>query len=74
MARADSTSQPATPQARKSIVGYRPNGGRPNPPSQLTIRGRWLEQLGFTTGQAVSIIAEQGQLIIRTTPSTEGNA
>ncbi|MCW6567568.1 type I toxin-antitoxin system SymE family toxin [Yersinia ruckeri] len=62
------------PPARKSIVGYHPNGDRPSPPPQLTIRGRWLEQLGFTTGQAVSIIAEQGQLIIRTKPATEGNA
>ncbi|VXD08720.1 Toxic protein SymE [Enterobacterales bacterium 8AC] len=73
MARADSTSQPATPQARKSVVGYRTNGGRPNPLPQLTIKGRWLEQWGFTRGQPVSITAEHGQLIIRTTPATEGN-
>ncbi|MFZ1871527.1 SymE family type I addiction module toxin [Serratia sp. D1N4] len=73
MARTDSTSQPATPQARKSVVGYRTNGGRPNPLPQLTIKGRWLEQWGFTRGQPVSIIAEHGQLIIRTAPATEGN-
>lgn len=65
MAGTDSTSEPAVPQARKSIVGYRPNGGKPNPLPQLTIKGRWLEQRGFTRGQPVSIIAEQGQLIIR---------
>ena len=65
MAGTDSTSEPAVPQARKSIVGYRPNGGKPNPLPQLTIKGRWLEQWGFTRGQPVSIIAEQGQLIIR---------
>jgi len=47
MAGRDSTSEPAVPQARKSIVGYRPNGGRPNPLPQLTIKGRWLEQWGF---------------------------
>ncbi|MEN4833383.1 SymE family type I addiction module toxin [Pantoea vagans] len=64
MAGTDSTSEPAVPQARKSIVGYRPNGGRPNPLPQLTIKGRWLEQLGFIKGQPVSIIAEQSQLII----------
>ncbi|WP_210513520.1 SymE family type I addiction module toxin [Pantoea ananatis] len=73
MARADSTSQPATPQARKIIVGYRTNGGRPNPLPQLTIKGRWLEALGFTKGQPVSITAEHGQLIIRTASATEGN-
>lgn len=71
MAGRDSTSEPAVPQARKSIVGYRPNGGRPNPLPQLTIKGRWLEQLGFIKGQPVSIIAEQGQLIIRITHITE---
>jgi len=71
MARADSTSEAAVPQARKSIVGYRPNGGRPNPLPQLTIKGRWLEQLGFIKGQPVSIIAEQDQLIIRITHITE---
>ena len=65
MAGKDSTSEPAVPQARKSIVGYRPNGGRANPLPQLTIKGRWLKQLGFIKGQPVSIIAEKGQLIIR---------
>ncbi|BEN88276.1 Endoribonuclease SymE [Serratia marcescens] len=65
MARADSTSQPAAPQARKGIVGYRTNGGRPNPLPQLTLKGRWLEPLGFTTGQRIEVIAEPGQLIIK---------
>ncbi|AJJ20064.1 SymE family type I addiction module toxin [Yersinia enterocolitica] len=65
MAEQHHKSEPATPQARKSIVGYRPNGGRPNPLPQLTIRGRWLEPLGFTTGQKIEVITEPGQLIIR---------
>lgn len=73
MAGRDSTSEPAVPQARKSTVGYRPNGGRPNPLPQLTIKGRWLEQWGFIRGQPVSIIAEQGQLIIRIMHITEEN-
>lgn len=73
MAGKDSTSEPAVPQARKSIVGYRPNGGRPSPLPQLTIKGRWLEQWGFIKGQPVSIIAEQGQLIIRIMHITEEN-
>ncbi|CAI1639973.1 Uncharacterised protein [Serratia grimesii] len=33
-------SEPTTPQARHLAVGYRPNGGRPNPPPQLTLNGR----------------------------------
>ncbi|WP_457184445.1 SymE family type I addiction module toxin [Pantoea agglomerans] len=53
------------------MVGYRPNGGRPNPLPQLTIKGRWLEQWGFIKGQPVNIIAEQGQLIIRIAPVRE---
>jgi len=73
MARADSTSERVTSQARQSIVGYRPNGGRPNPLPQLTIKGRWLEQWGFVKGQPISIIAEQGQLIIRIMHLTEEN-
>ncbi|MGK0665715.1 type I toxin-antitoxin system SymE family toxin [Serratia ureilytica] len=71
MARADSTSQPATSQARKSIVGYRPNGGRPNPPPQLTLKGRWLEALGFTIGQRFEVLTEPGLLIIRIASTTE---
>ncbi|WP_454878524.1 SymE family type I addiction module toxin [Serratia inhibens] len=74
MARADSTSEPATPQARKCIIGYRPNGGRPNPPPQLTLTGKWLEPLGFITGQKIEVITEPGQLIIRIAPSMEGTA
>ncbi|UIL52381.1 MULTISPECIES: SymE family type I addiction module toxin [Pantoea] len=46
-------------------VGYRPNKGQPNPLPQLTIKGRWLEALGFTTGQKNEVIPAAGQLIIR---------
>lgn len=59
MAGRDSTSEPAVPQARKTVVGYRPNGGRPNPLPQLTIKGRWLEQWGFVKGQSASQPASQ---------------
>ena len=51
-------------------VEYRPNRGQPNPLPQLTIKGRWLEALGFTTGQKIEVIPEAGQLIIRL--ATEG--
>ncbi|UIM99217.1 SymE family type I addiction module toxin [Yersinia ruckeri] len=46
-------------------IGYRTNGGRPHPLPQLTIKGLWLEPLGFTTGQRIEVITEPGQLIIR---------
>ncbi|MDT0176104.1 SymE family type I addiction module toxin [Enterobacter sp. BRE11] len=55
------------------MVGYCPNGGRPNLLPQLTIKGRWLEQWGFIKGQPVNIIAEQGQLIIRIVHIREEN-
>ncbi|WP_241826082.1 SymE family type I addiction module toxin [Photorhabdus khanii] len=32
-------------------MGYRPNRGKPNQYPQLTIKGRWLATLGFTTGK-----------------------
>ncbi|WP_246551104.1 SymE family type I addiction module toxin [Photorhabdus caribbeanensis] len=32
---------------------------------QLTIKGRWLAALGFTTGKLITITSEAGQLIIR---------
>ena len=50
MTECDSTSEPAVPQARRYTVGYRPNGGSPNPNPcpQLTIKGKWLEEFGFT--------------------------
>ncbi|MFV9685956.1 SymE family type I addiction module toxin [Pantoea sp. KXB45] len=51
-------------------MGYRPNKGQPNPLPQLTIKGRWLEALGFTTGQKIEVITGPGQLIIRL--ATEG--
>ncbi|WP_216355805.1 SymE family type I addiction module toxin [Gilliamella apicola] len=33
-------------------MGYTPNLGRPNPRPQLSIKERWLEQIGFYDGQA----------------------
>ncbi|RPD91624.1 type I addiction module toxin, SymE family [Candidatus Pantoea deserta] len=31
---------------------------------QLTIKGRWLEALGFTTGQKIEVITGPEQLLI----------
>lgn len=58
-------TEPATPQARRYTVGYRPNHGQPDPYPQITLKGRWLGQLGFTTGQKLEVITQPGQLIIR---------
>lgn len=58
------TTKVNEPQARYYTVGYTPNRGKPNPRPQLIIKGRWLEQLGFTTGQPVTVTTEQGKLVI----------
>ena len=55
-------TQPIT--ERFYTVGYTPNLGRPNPRPQPTIKGRWLEQIGFYVGQAVVIKVERNKLII----------
>ena len=52
------------PQAHYYRVGCRPNQGQPSPLPQLTLKGRWLEALGFCTGQAVVVNAGKGRLVI----------
>ncbi|MEI7187465.1 SymE family type I addiction module toxin [Dickeya dianthicola] len=49
---------------RHYTVGYVPNGSRGNPPPPLTLKGRWLEDLGFNTGQPVIVTVERGRLMI----------
>ncbi|MCX8640850.1 SymE family type I addiction module toxin [Gilliamella sp. B3172] len=43
-----------------------PQGTKPNPRPQLTIKGRWQEQFGFYVGCPI-IKIEQGKLIIELT-------
>ena len=45
-------------------VDYVPQGTKPNPRPQLTIKGGWLEQIGIYVGCPVIIKIEQGKLII----------
>ena len=52
------------PNERFYTIGYVPQGIKPNPKPQLTIKGRWLEQIGFYVGCPVIIKIEQGKLII----------
>ncbi|WP_141674391.1 SymE family type I addiction module toxin [Gilliamella apicola] len=52
------------PTERFYTVGYMPQGKKPNPRPQLTIKGKWLEQFGFYVGCPVIIKIEQGKLII----------
>ncbi|MCX8738644.1 SymE family type I addiction module toxin [Gilliamella sp. B2824] len=41
-----------------------PQGTKPNPRPQLTIKGRWLEQIRFYVGCPVIIKIKQGKLVI----------
>ncbi|TQC75910.1 SymE family type I addiction module toxin [Pantoea dispersa] len=58
--------EPVTPQVpvRKSIVGYRPNGGKPGAVPQILLGGQWLTEEGFTTGTPLDVRVLNGCLII----------
>ena len=45
-------------------IGYVPQGTKPTPRQQLTIKEQWLEQIGFYVGCPVIIKIEQGKLIV----------
>ncbi|WP_323634981.1 SymE family type I addiction module toxin [Pectobacterium polaris] len=40
--------------------------GRPNPPSTINLKGRWLEEFGFITGMPSLLPLSGGRLIIET--------
>lgn len=69
MAKHDSKSGTTVNKApkttRRYTVGYSPNRGIKKPAPQLIIKGYWLEELGFLTGQPVTVNIEQGRLIIQ---------
>ncbi|PWC11830.1 type I toxin-antitoxin system SymE family toxin [Brenneria roseae subsp. americana] len=60
----DSAVNKATKTERYYTVGYAPQNGRPNPPSAINLKGRWLEESGFMTGMPVTV--ERGRIIIET--------
>ncbi|AYH07704.1 SymE family type I addiction module toxin [Pectobacterium parmentieri] len=47
-------------------MGYAPHNGKPNPPSAINLKGRWLEESGFITGMPVTVTVERGRIIIET--------
>ncbi|OSN04465.1 SymE family type I addiction module toxin [Lonsdalea iberica] len=49
---------------RHYTVGYVPNGGKKPLSPQLKLSGKWLEELGFNTGQSVIVTVERGKLVI----------
>lgn len=64
MATAHSTPDfPATKTERTLIVGYRPQGADKSTPS-LTLSGKWLREVGFDTGQQVSVKVMGGCIVL----------
>ena len=51
------------PNERFYTVGYVPQGTKPNSRTQVIIKGRRLNELGFTTGQPITITTKKGKLI-----------
>ncbi|MFV8854669.1 SymE family type I addiction module toxin [Serratia fonticola] len=47
-----------------TIASYRPNGSRPSPLPQLTLKGSWLKQIGSYASRAVIITIKRDQLSI----------
>jgi toxic protein SymE len=63
--KSDTTVNKAPKTTRRYTVGYSPNRDIKKPAPQLIIKGYWLEELGFLTGQSVTVNVEQGRLIIQ---------
>ncbi|RNM25841.1 type I toxin-antitoxin system SymE family toxin [Dickeya undicola] len=47
---------------RQRIYSEQEDTETTSPP--LTLQGRWLEDLGFNTGQPVTVTVERGRLVI----------
>ncbi|CDG22284.1 conserved protein of unknown function [Xenorhabdus poinarii G6] len=64
-AKAGTAVKKAAKTERYYTVGYVPQCGRPNPAPAITLKGRWLEELGFLTNHPVTVTAERGRLVIQ---------
>ncbi len=64
-------SEPVTPrtQLRQCTVGYRPNGGQPDPLPQITLKGHWLKEAGFETGTLLQVRVMNGCLVLTAQPA-----
>ncbi|MFJ5341789.1 SymE family type I addiction module toxin [Pectobacterium sp. CHL-2024] len=56
----------ATKTERYYTVGYASHNGKPNPPSAINLKGRWLEASGFMTGMPITVTVERGRIVIET--------
>ncbi|MDX5630937.1 MULTISPECIES: SymE family type I addiction module toxin [unclassified Brenneria] len=64
--KSDGAVNKAAKTERYYIVGYAPQNGRPNPPSAINLKGRWLEESGFVTSMPITVTVERGRIVIET--------
>ncbi|WP_299998362.1 SymE family type I addiction module toxin [uncultured Cedecea sp.] len=50
---------------RRYTVSYIRDQRRYQPAPAIILKGQWMAELGFSTGQKVEVFTESGQLIIR---------
>jgi len=58
-------SERVTTKARRYAVGYIRDQRKFQPSPSITLKGHWMADFGFSTGQKIEVIPEAGQLIIR---------
>ncbi|NWA64208.1 type I toxin-antitoxin system SymE family toxin [Pantoea sp. B9002] len=46
-------------------MGYIRDHLKHRPSPSITLRGHWMAELGFDTGQKLEVLTQPGQLIIR---------
>ncbi|WP_231853279.1 SymE family type I addiction module toxin [Erwinia tasmaniensis] len=66
MAEQHHKSEKVTPStSRRYTVGYIRDHIKHLPSPSITLKGHWMAELGFDTGQKIEVTTEPGQLIIR---------
>ena len=58
-------SEPLATKARRYTVGYIRDHIRYRPSPSIILKGHWMADFGFSTGQKIEVIPQAGQLIIR---------
>jgi formylmethanofuran dehydrogenase subunit D len=58
-------------QERKLTVNYLYTNGNKKPYPFIRLQGRWLERLGFTVGDKVTVTAGDGRIVIIPVKKTE---
>ncbi|WP_218168359.1 SymE family type I addiction module toxin [Pantoea sp. B9002] len=60
-----SDNDTSTTKSRRYTVGYIRDHLKHRPSPSITLRGHWMAELGFDTGQKLEVLTQPGQLIIR---------